>query len=437
MRMQDMILISVDDHIIEPPTMFDKHTPARYKGRMPRNMRTKDGLDAWVVPTEGFLWNASGLNAVMGRRKEEYGMDPTGYSEMRKGCWDVKARIDDQNVNGTLATLNFGTFPLFSGVRFLEYKDKDLALATVRAYNDWHIQEWCAYDPARFIPLAHMPMWDPNLCAEEVRRVNKLGCHALTLPPNPTRHGLPSFHSDHWDPLWKACDELGVVTCLHIGDATGAVTSNDAPVDVFISNMPVTLYATASDLVYSPILRKFNNIKFALTEGGAGWAPHFMERADYVNQQHGAWTNQKFGGKKPSDLFKEHVQLCFIDDRTAIKTRYDCGIDILTFETDYPHSDCQFPHSPEVLWESVKDIPDEDINKITHLNAMRFYNFDPFRHRPREKCTVGALRAEATHVNLDYIETGRALNASVKGQIVTWEMYAKQNPVEIVEQIEA
>ena len=436
MKMDDMILVSVDDHIIEPPTMFDRHTPARYKGMMPKSMRTKAGLDAWVVPTEGFLWNAGGLNAVVGRRPEEFGMDPTGYSQMRKGCYDVKARVDDQNVNGVLATLNFGTFPLFSGVRFNEYKDKDLALATVQAYNDWHIDEWCGAAPGRFIPLAHMPMWDPELAAAETRRVNKKGCFALTLPPNPTRHGMPSFHSDAWDPLWKACDELGVVVCLHIGDATGAVTSPDAPVDVFITNMPVTLYATASDLVYSPILRKFKNIRFALTEGGAGWAPHFLERADYVYQQHSAWTKQKFGDKKPSEVFLEHVQLCFIDDRTAVKARHDI-IDNLTFETDYPHSDCLFPRSPEVLWESVSGLTDQEINKITYENANRWYSFDPFKHIPKQNCTVGALRAQAKHVDLAYLDTGMSLSASTKGQIVTWDMYAKQNPVEISETLDA
>jgi predicted TIM-barrel fold metal-dependent hydrolase len=318
-------------------------------------------------------------------------------------------------------------------------------LATIRAYNDWHIDEWCGTDPTRFIPLGHMPMWDPKLAAEEVRRIQKKGCQAITLPPNPTRHGMPSFHNvDHWGPLWEVCDELGVVTCLHIGDATGAVTSPDAPVDVFITNMPVTLYSTASDLLFSPVLRKKKHNKFALTEGGAGWAPHFLERADYVYKHHHAWTNQNFGGKLPSEVFLEHVQLCFIDDRTAIEARAGI-IDNLTYECDYPHSDTTFPTSPEIFWDSVKGRPgagepavsEADIHKITHENACRFYHFDPFSRMPKDQCTAAALRAKAKHVNLDYLDTGRSMSASVKGRIVTFELYSKQNPIELVESADA
>jgi predicted TIM-barrel fold metal-dependent hydrolase len=323
-------------------------------------------------------------------------------------------------------------------VRFNDYKDKALSLATIQAYNDWHIDEWCGSAPGRFIPLAHMPMWDPQLCAEETRRVNKKGCFALTLPPNPTRHGMPSWHSSAWDPLWRACDELGVVICLHIGDATAAATSPDAPIDVYMTNMPVTLYSTASDLVFSPILRKFKNIRFALTEGGAGWVPHFLERADYVYQQHHAWTKQQFGDKRPSQVFLEHVQLCFIDDKAAVKAREDI-IDNLTFETDYPHSDCQFPRSPEVLWQSLSGLTDGEINKITHENANRWYSFDPFKHIKKEDCTVAALRAQATHVDLSILDTGLSLSASTagKGDVVTYEMYNKQNPVKISETVDA
>ena len=31
MRTEDMILVSVDDHVVEPPDMFDGHLPAKYK----------------------------------------------------------------------------------------------------------------------------------------------------------------------------------------------------------------------------------------------------------------------------------------------------------------------------------------------------------------------------------------------------------------------
>jgi predicted TIM-barrel fold metal-dependent hydrolase len=154
----------------------------------------------------------------------------------------------------------------------------------------------------------------------------------------------------------------------------------------------------ATDLIWSPVLRKFPSFKIAMSEGGIGWIPYFLDRIDYVYEHHQAWTGQDFGDKLPSQLFRERVITCFIDDPTGVKMRHDIGIDTITWECDYPHSDSTWPTSPERLMKSLDGVPDDDIDKMTHLNAMRDFHFDPFAHRPKEQCTVGALRAEATDV---------------------------------------
>ena len=98
-------------------------------------------------------------------------------------------------------------------------------------------------------------------------------------------------------------------------------------------------------------------------------------------------------------MFREHFITCFIDDKFGVQNRHHTGVDIICYECDYPHSDSLWPQSPEHLMRNLEGIPDDDINKITHRNAMRIYSFDPFKHIPREQCTVGALRAQATHVD--------------------------------------
>ena len=105
------------------------------------------------------------------------------------------------NANGVLASMNFPSYPQFCGQYFARSEDKDLALAVLRAYNDWHIDEWCGTYPGRMIPLAIPPIWSAELMAEEVRRVAKKGCHAVTFSENPEKLGYPSFHSEHWDPF--------------------------------------------------------------------------------------------------------------------------------------------------------------------------------------------------------------------------------------------
>jgi predicted TIM-barrel fold metal-dependent hydrolase len=381
-----MILVSVDDHVVEPPDMFANHVPAAYRDRAPRVVRKADGSDVWVF--EGNQMPNIGLNAVAGRPPEQYGVEPTCFDQLRKGCYDVDARIGDMNANGVLASMCFPTFPSFCGQLWRNTADKDLALAMARAYNDWHIDEWCGSHPGRFIPLAVPPIWDPELMADEVRRVAKKGCHAISFTENPEVLKLPSLHDPHWDPVWKACSDEGTIICIHIGSGAGmSFTSMDAPVNVMITVQPTDL-------------------KIALSEGGTGWIPHFLERADFVYKQHKAWTHQDFGDRLPSDVFREHVVTCFIDDPIGIQLRHKIGIDSITWECDYPHSDTTWPNSPEALSKAFEGVPDEDINKITHENALRHFRLDPFVHRTREQSTVAALRAEATDVDLTLKEHG-------------------------------
>lgn len=403
MKMDDMILVSVDDHISEPADMFAQHAPAKLKGQFPKAVRKDDGSDVWTFEGKEIL--NVGLNAVVGRPLEEYGMEPTSYDQMRKGCYDVDARIDDMNVNGLLAGLNFGSFVGTTGNLFCDAEDKKLALAVLQAYNDWHIDEWCGAYPGRFIPLALVPLWDAKLAAEEARRVKKKGCNAISFPPAPAKAGMPSFHQGGWDMLWEACNDEGIVVCMHIGDLSAGISGMDSPIDALFANMPVSLFQTASDLVFSPVLRKYDNLKFALSEGGIGWIPHFMDRIDYVYNHHHQWTNQDFGGKMPSEVFLEHCYTCFIDDPTGIRDRYQVGIDNMTWECDYPHSDCIWPNAPELVWDRMGDIPEEDIHKITWQNACRLFDFDPIANFARDECTVGALRAQAKHVDTSYTET--------------------------------
>ncbi len=399
MQPQDMILVSVDDHVVEPPGLFDNHLTPEWKAKAPRLVRKDDGTDVWVF--EGQQLMNIGLNAVVGRPPEEYGVEPTSFDQLRPGCYDVDERIRDMNVNGVLASMCFPSFPSFCGALWARTEDKTLALTMLRAYNDWHIDEWCGSHPGRFIPLALPVMWDAELAAEEIRRVAKKGCHALSFTENPEKVGFPSLHSDYWEPVWQACVDEGTVVCIHIGSAAGmSFTTMDSPVDVMITTSPMSIASCAADLVWSQMLRRYPTLKFALSEGGIGWIPYFLDRIDYVFNHHHQWTNQDFGGKLPSDVFREHIITCFIDDPVGVKLREQVGIDTITWECDYPHSDTTWPEAPEILARSLDGVSDEDINKMTHENAIREFRLDSFSHRTREQCTVAALRAEAGDVDL-------------------------------------
>jgi predicted TIM-barrel fold metal-dependent hydrolase len=416
MNVEDLILVSVDDHVVEPPDMFDGHLPDRYKDLAPKAITNEAGNDVWFY--EGQELPNIGLNAVAGRPPAEYGIDPTSYTDMRDGCYDIKARIADMNANGVLGSMCFPSFPQFCGQLFSRTEDKDVALAMVRAYNDWHIDEWCGHEPGRFIPLAIPAIWDPQVMADEVRRVAAKGCHAITFSENPERLGWPSFHSDHWDPFWAACSDTGTVVCLHIGSSSQMImTAADAPINVMITLQPVNLVQAASDLLWSRVFHEFPDVRFALSEGGIGWIPYFLERADYVYQHHREWTGTDFGGRLPSQVFLEKAIFCFIDDAFGLENRQHIGVDRICWECDYPHSDSTWPTSPELLGKSLHGIPDDEVNQMTHENALRFFQYDPFAHRPRPEATVAALRAEAAGHDISPHGTGRAPRDPAEGPI--------------------
>jgi predicted TIM-barrel fold metal-dependent hydrolase len=309
----------------------------------------------------------------------------------------VHERIKDMNAGGVLAQMNFPSFPGFSA-RLFATKDVDFSLALVRAYNDWHIDEWCAAYPGRFIPMALPAIWDAELCAAEVRRVAEKGVHSLTFTENPAVLGYPSFHDPYWNPLWRALSDTDTVMSVHIGSSGRlAVPAADSPPDVMITLQPMNIVSAAADLLWSPPIKQFPNLKIALSEGGTGWIPYFLERLDRTYEMHSTWTLQDFGGKLPSEVFREHFLTCFITDKLGVRLRHDIGIDNICWEGDYPHSDSLWPDAPEQLHDVLSscDVPDEDARKITYENAMRWYSFDPFAHIPREQATVGALRKAA------------------------------------------
>jgi hypothetical protein len=399
MRTDDLILVSVDDHVVEPPGMWDAHLPERYRDEAPKLVRKDDGNDVWAY--QGQELPNIGLNAVAGRPPAEYGVDPTSFDQMRPGCYDVHERVRDMNANGVLGSLCFPSMPGFCGQLWAKHPDKDVARALLQGYNDWHIDEWCGTYPGRFIPCALPALWDPGEMAAEVRRVAAKGCHAVTFSENPAKLGYPSLHSEHWDPFWRACSDTGTVVCLHIGSSSALVTTaDDAPLNVMITLQPMNIVQAASDLVWSRVLQQFPDLRIALSEGGIGWIPYFLERADYVYRHHKAWTGQDLGGRLPSELFKERIVCCFIDDRVGVEMRSRLNLDMLTWECDYPHSDSTWPRSPESLAPALEGVPDDEVAKITHTNAMRAFSYDPFTHVPAEQATVGALRALATDVDV-------------------------------------
>ena len=190
MKLDDMIIVSVDDHVVEPPDLFERHLPDKFKDIAPHVIRTPDGSRRLAVPRHPDPQHRAqrGRRAVLPRSTAS---TRPSFEEIRAGCFDIEKRILDMNANGVLGSLNFPSLPGFAGRLFGALDDKAAARVLTEAYNDWHIDEWCGTFPGRFIPLAVPAIWDPEVTAAEIRRVAKKGCHAVTFPENPVPLGPP------------------------------------------------------------------------------------------------------------------------------------------------------------------------------------------------------------------------------------------------------
>src|SRR3954465_6025186 len=389
-------IISVDDHVVEPAHLWQTWLPERFRERGPRverrgigHMRHIGGgayeqtfepdgpqADCWVFGDLVYI-NKRHVAAV-GFDREDMTMSPITYDEMRPGCYDPKARIEDNEMNWVDSSLCFPTFPRFCGQAFTGAKDRELGEACVYAYNDWMVEEWCGDSGGRLIPLIIMPLWDAELAAAEIRRNAERGVRAVAFSEIPPHLGLPSIHSGVWDPFFQACADTNTTVCMHIGSSSRMpATSPDAPVAVAASLSFNNAMASLCDFLFSGVLVRFPTLKLAYSEGQIGWIPYILERADDVWRDHRAWGGVKdIVPEPPSSYYYDHVDGCFFKDRHGLESLDRVGVDNVTFETDYPHTDSTWPDTLEIPEGMAKGLTHAGIYKIMRGNAIRMLSLD-------------------------------------------------------------
>ena len=393
-------IISVDDHVVEPANLWQDRLPAKHRETGPRvvlaprgDVTFKGGKLSVAIGEPGsgpdVAWwfyeslrrPLMRLDASVGYDRDEVDLRLVSYDEMRPGAYSVKPRLEDMDTNWIESSLCFPTFPRFCGQTFTEAKDKELALLCVRAYNDWTIEEWCGPAEGRLIPLIIVPLWDAQLAADEVRRNAARGVHAVCFSEIPPFLGLPSIHDkdNYWDPFFAACEETQTTINMHIGSSSKMPsTSADAPPAVGSTLTFANSCYSLVDWLMSGVFTRFPQLTIAYSEGSIGWLPYVLHRADVVWQENRGW-----GGvadkvvEPPSELFRKHVYGCFFDDPHGLRNLDAIGVDNVTYESDYPHSDSTWPNTRAVAEDQMKHLDDETITKIVRGNAIRMLHLSP------------------------------------------------------------
>jgi predicted TIM-barrel fold metal-dependent hydrolase len=381
-------IISVDDHVVEPPDVWTSRLPKKYVDVGPRvkyeprgEMRLVDG--SWVeTPGDGpdmaAWWYFEDKRSQMKLPTACPGIpydqiDPIGvtFEDIRTACYDPQARLADMDMNHIEASLCFPNYPRFCGQLLSEGKDKELGLLCVQAYNDWMVEEWCADSDGRLVPLCVVPLWDAELAAAEVRRNAARGVHAVAWTELPTWLGLPSIYSGFWDPFFQACDETGSVICMHIGSGSRTVRpSADSPDVVNTTVIGLNSQISMADMLFSDNLIRFPGLKLLYAESQIGWIPFFLERADDNWVTHRWAQDDRRIPEPPSHYYADHIYSCFFKDSVGIELIERVGVDNVLFETDYPHADGTWPHSKETAAGLFGHLPQDQVNKLARNNAI-------------------------------------------------------------------
>ncbi len=363
-------LISVDDHLVEPPGMFDGRLPKALADRAPHIVDTADGREIWTF--EDVEYSQVGMNAMAGRRPETVQFEPSRFSDMRPGCYDIDARIKDMDINGVWASLNFPSMITgFCGRVFSQAQDPALGLAVTKAWNDWFYEEWWQPHPERTIPLGITFLTDPDEAVKEIHRNAERGFKAITLPERPHRIGMPSLFTGYWDPIVAACAETDTVICLHVGSSGGYEHAEASPRLQLGATMFGSLsLAACAEWLWSGYAVKHPNLKIAMSEGGIGWVAMLLDRLDNIVDR------SKYGlgwDIRPAEVLKRNFWFCTLDDPSTIDTRHRIGVENIMIETDYPHGDGTWPDTQQLITDVWGHIPEDELRLMCYANAAELF----------------------------------------------------------------
>jgi predicted TIM-barrel fold metal-dependent hydrolase len=369
-------IVSVDDHLVEPRSLWESRLPAKLRERGPRSITTDDG-QFWEIDGERFPFAGLGATAGIPLDQRRRGLT---WDDIRPGCYDPVERVKDMDVDGVLASLCFPSVPGFGGTRLNKLPDRELALACIQAYNDFQIDEWAGSAPGRLFAMVLLPYWDPQLAVQELERTAARGAVAVTFSENPSRQGFPSLHDKdrYWDPVFAAAQETDTVLCLHFGSSSFMMTSApDAPHVIESIAGPFNSQLAFIDWIFSGVFERFPELQVVFSESYLGWLPFVLEHADRHWNTHFNWAfDRTIVPRPPSEYFRENISVCLVYDPFGASMIEHIGVDKVMAEADFPHPDSQWPNTAKVLEEYLAHLSPGDRTKVLRTNAERVFHLD-------------------------------------------------------------
>lgn len=345
----DTVVISADDHLVEPDLWVDRLPPAD-RERAPRVTRDEHGFHLTI---EGRPFDQPGFNSLI--------------VEGRPGMADMDARLRDMDAELVDASFVFSqrTMGLFT-----QLEDRDLLFRCLHAYNEWLADEQ-RKAPARIYGVAVLPtMYRPELTADYLATLRRLGYRAVQLPSHPRD---VRYNASALDPMWDALEEAGLPLSFHIGASSGLRGRGALGTSVTAALQPFReLWCL---LAFSGILERHPGLRVVFTEGGISWVPAALFDADKQYKAYATEMRPQLP-ELPSFYWYRQCHATFMNDPAGLKLVDEIGTDHMLWSVDYPHPEGNLGENVAVMRELFDRLGADRARAVVGGNAARLWDLD-------------------------------------------------------------
>jgi predicted TIM-barrel fold metal-dependent hydrolase len=393
-------IISGDSHLDIRADRWTPHVAARWRDRAPRMATLANGADAMLL--ENRPPHSPGATTITGIPYEQHGLQEKKYAGPGTGSPQQRVREQDQDgVDAELLFTHAGYQSFWRGIR-----DDDAYRAVIRGYNEWLVQEYCAYDPARLIAMGVIPDTGVRDAIEEMTYCASVGLKGVNLARFPSGK---SYATPEDDEFWSESLRIGMPVASHTNGGTTRFTNQGpiyqhkrTPSDTTHSRDPMPLlFRFCGENAMAPLqmamtglFDRFPELRIYWSESQAGWLPYALFQYDDNFERNRYWAEREWGmeppQKKPSEYLLQNSLWGFLKDPLAVRLRHDIGVENLLWGSDFAHATGDWPHSRQVIDEMFAGVPDDERYLMLAGNAVNFYHLDAEAKRSVAPATVTA-----------------------------------------------
>lgn len=365
-------IIDCDQHVIEPPDLWEKWLPKRYHEQAPKLVKDEDGGDAWNL---GGNAESIGLVAAVETRPRELKWTGVRYEDMHPGIIDPKGRLELMDEDGISAAVFFP--PQRTMIYFMFEDDKKFSLAAMQAYNDF-IAEWCGTAPERLGAIWQMPATGIDDAVAELERAKANGAVGVGLATWPSGEFLLSKQDDRF---WSAAEEAELAVHVHVGlippqyktRKIAVKKGGAAQLTGFASSMS-RMPTLIAEMTFDGVFVRFPGLTMVGGEVGAGWVPFLLQELDDRYRRNRYWCEVDLD-MLPSEYFRRNWKVGFLRDHYGVRNCDAVGVENMMWCSDFPHHINDWPYSRYLIDEMSQGLDAAKKRKIFCENAGKLYGF--------------------------------------------------------------